>query len=128
VDGESADCSSAYLSSNSDQENDSLVKRPSIRFGGNVDSLSDEQIDVDKLDQGERELFARIMELQKHLPVKYHKRFDQAKSPDKTGTVAFEHEESPDRKPITTTSIQISGPGNKFIQANAHGLMLGNIS
>jgi hypothetical protein len=36
VDGESADYSS-YLSSNSDQENDSLVKKPSKKFGGNVE-------------------------------------------------------------------------------------------
>jgi DNA polymerase I-like protein with 3'-5' exonuclease and polymerase domains len=89
------------------------VKKPS-KFGGNNDQHSDEEIDVEKLDQGERELLARIMELQKYLPNKYHKRFDQSKSPDKLGTVAFEHETSPDRKPINTTSIQISGPGNKF--------------
>jgi hypothetical protein len=52
------------------------VKKPSMRFGGNVDQQSDEEIDVEKLDQGERELLGRIMELQKYLPTKYHKRFD----------------------------------------------------
>ena len=93
-----------------------------MRFGGNADQHSDEEIDVEKLDQGERELLARIMDLKKYLPDKYHKKFDQTKSPDKTGTVAFEHETSPDRKPIATTSIQISGPGNKFTQANSHGI------
>lgn len=93
-----------------------------MRFGG-TNEFSDEEIDVEKLDQGERELLARIMDLQKFLPEKYHKRrFDRQKSLEKTGTVAFEHETSPDRKPIATTSIQISGPGNKFTQANAHGI------
>ena len=63
-------------------------------------------------------MLARIMELQKYLPNRYQTKLDQSKSPDKLGTVAFEHESSPDRKPINTTSIQISGPGNKFTQAN----------
>ena len=34
-----------------------------MRFGGNADQHSDEEIDVEKLDQGERELLGRIMEL-----------------------------------------------------------------
>jgi hypothetical protein len=46
------------------------------------------------------------MELKNYLPNKYHRKVDKSKSPGREGfTVAFEHEDSPERKPITTTSI-----------------------
>jgi hypothetical protein len=62
---------------------------------------------------------AKIMELKNYLPNKYHRKVDKSKSPGREGfTVAFEHEDSPERKPIATTSMQISGPGNKFTKAN----------
>ena len=60
------------------------------------------------------------MDLKNFLPNKYHNKIDKSRSPEreKGFTVAFEHEDSPERKPITTSAIQISGPGIKFNQSN----------